>query len=127
MNLSEEQPEVTIKECICFPKETEFVGIHVLRRFENKRGSAHISYTKLSNASLMCPLEHKVANCSLPCEKFSFCKWVVKEIEEKREIEFRKMVGAETREKLLRGRPNLPMHITCDNVCSCLLYSSSTH
>lgn len=69
MNLSEEHPEVNIREWSCFPKETDFNGMHAWRRFENKRGSAHISDKKLSNASLKCPLEHKMANFSLPSEK----------------------------------------------------------
>ena len=110
MNLSEEHPEVIIKEWSCFPRETDFVGMQAWMRFENKRGSAHISDTKLWNASLMCPLEHKVANCSLPSEKFPSCKWVLKVMVDKWEIDSWKMVGTETKEKLVRGRPNLPMH-----------------
>lgn len=49
----------------------------------NKRGSDHISEMKVLKASFMCPLEHKVANCSLPSEKFPFCNWVLKEVVEK--------------------------------------------
>lgn len=114
MNLSEEHPEVNIKEWSCFPKETYFNGMHAWRRFENKRGSAHISDKKLSNASLMCPLEHKVANCSLPSEKRPFWKWVLKEIVEKRKIEFWKTIGTEKR---VRETTNLPMDETWANGC----------
>lgn len=65
-------------------------------RVENKRGSDHNSYTKLSKASFMRPLEHSLTNCCLVSEKLSFCKWVSKEIEEKEETGFSKMAGAVT-------------------------------
>jgi len=111
MNLSEEQPEVNIKEWSCFPKETDFNPMHAWRRFENKWGSAHISDTKLSKASLTCPLEHKVANCS-----FAIRKVVILQVGfwRSQRLQFRKgkLVGAKahTRKKLVREKPNLTMH-----------------
>jgi hypothetical protein len=64
---------------------------------------------KFSKASFMCPLEQNVVSCCFVSEKLSFCKWGLKEIEEKKDFEFSIMAGAETRQKLVRGNLNLAM------------------
>lgn len=42
MNLSEEHPDVIIKEWSCFPSDSEFSEMHDWRRCEKRDGSDHI-------------------------------------------------------------------------------------
>lgn len=42
MNLSEEHPDVIIKEWSCFPSDSEFSEMHDWRRCEKRAGFDHI-------------------------------------------------------------------------------------
>lgn len=63
--MSEEHPDVIIREWSCFPNERDFWGMHDLMRLENRGGSENISDLNLSKASFMWPLEQRLVNSSL--------------------------------------------------------------
>lgn len=100
-NLSEEHPDVIIKEWSCFPSESDLLGMHDWRRCEKRDGFDHISDLNLSKASLISPLEQRLVNCS---------------IEEVAEL----VVFVETRRGALwREHRDLPIHLACrSGLCS---------
>lgn len=53
------------REWSCFERESDFVGMHALRRWEKIDGSESNSDLKVSNACLMSPLEQRVVSCSI--------------------------------------------------------------
>ncbi len=66
--MSEEHPDVIIKEWSCLPNERDFWGIHDLRRSEKRYGSENISDLNLWKASFMWPLEQRLVYSSSDLE-----------------------------------------------------------
>lgn len=83
-----------IKEWSCFPNESDFLGMHAWRRWEKRDGFDHISDLKLSKASLICPLEQRLLNCSA-AESPSLDTTLEVFVDRKREVGMRIVLNTE--------------------------------